>query len=101
MFVSLSIRTGWCPLFIALLGLTTSARAQSDIGKLFGLPSPEVLRKANLPDFASEVSNHSSLLVNTEYGQLRGRLNLTPTERLGWILNSNKDPATYPRVFAG
>jgi hypothetical protein len=101
MFVSPLIRTGWYPLFIAILDLTISAHALLDTGNWFGLPASELLPKVNLSNFASEASDHSSLLVNTEYGQLRGRLNLTPIERFGWILNSNKNPAKYPRIFAG
>ncbi|KAI9595230.1 Carboxylesterase [Syncephalis fuscata] len=64
-------------------------------------PRMKKLNNTNLPDMTSEVSNHDVLLVATEHGQIRGRLNLSPTQRLAWPINRNKDPAQYSRVFAG
>ncbi|KAI8058324.1 Carboxylesterase family-domain-containing protein [Syncephalis plumigaleata] len=93
----------WCHLLlVALTGASVSADEAVEVeDNGFTVQLFEQHSKPRLPDPVSELNDHDALLVSTEHGRLRGRLNLTPMQRLGWPLNPNKDPTRYPRLFAG
>ncbi|KAI8054082.1 Carboxylesterase [Syncephalis plumigaleata] len=92
-------------LFLLLIGQSFNTEAllnlEQTVRNLDNVPLVEQASRSSLADIATEVSDDEALIVNTKYGRLRGRLNLTLVQRLGWLLNTNKDPRKYPRVFAG
>jgi hypothetical protein len=78
-----------------------SGSVGTDYAGLLGIPPVGKIQQFLSQKKSFTQEDHPALIVATEHGRVRGRLNLTWREKFMHMLGSDKLATDHPRVFSG